>query len=192
MNPFIRRISLIISLISIPVAIYFLNPFQVKVEDIRPRLTGYDIYRLPSRSMEPTLVPGDYILVSHLAFQRQDPLRGDIVIFKLIHPKNPDHPTLYVKRVVALANEKVKIHQGRLYINDKVLPEDYVKVKNNQSPYSLEWPEKTVPPGSLFLLGDNRDHSNDSRLIGFIPQSRVIGKAVKILYGNHGRSGNQL
>jgi len=192
MNPFIRRISLIFSLISIPVAIYFLNPLQVKVNDIRPRLTGHDIYRLPSRSMEPTLVPGDYILVSHLAFQHQDPLRGDVVIFKLNHPKKPNQPTLYVKRVVALANEKVKIHQGRVYINDRALSEDYIQPGNNQSSYSLEWPEKMVPPGSLFLLGDNRDHSNDSRLIGFIPKGRVIGKAVKILYGNHGRSGNQL
>ena len=177
---------------STPFFIYIINPFQVNTENIRPRLSGYDIYRLPSKSMVPTLVPGDLILVSQTAYHQEKPKRGDVVVFNREIKEKGGVIQHFVKRVIGLPSDKVKIVNGTVYVNNLPIKEDYIQPGSKKPRYSKTWRERLVPKGMIFVLGDNRDKSNDSRAFGFIPLSTVMGKAKMILYGNNGRSGESL
>jgi len=111
---------------------------------------------IPSESMQTTIMKGDRIIGSRLAYKSKDPQRFDIVIFKY-----PDDPSqLFVKRVIGLPGETVNIVDGKVYINDSEEPLD--------DSFCPETPEGsfgpyTVPEGCYFMLGDNRNHSMDSR-----------------------------
>ena len=98
----------------------------------------------------------------------------------------------YVKRILALENDSIKVEKGRVIVNNKELKEPYVKRDNQVTPYSLIMQEVTVPSGKVFVLGDNRDNSSDSRKFGFIDVNNIIGKATHFLYGKNGRSGNKI
>ena len=169
----------------VPVAVYTINPFHLETENIRPRLFGADIYRVPSKSMLPTLMPSDLIVVSHTSYQDHNPNRRDVIVFDL--GKN----THYIKRVVAIAGDTIKIDKGIVYINQQRFSEPYIQ-SNNTSPYSMKMREQIVPDGSLFVMGDNRDNSNDSRIFGAILIKSVVGKAKKIIYGKQNRSGTTI
>lgn len=176
-----------------PAVVYITNPFDVSTEEIRPRILGHDIYRIPSRSMLPTLVPGDYIIISNTAYSTKPPERGDIIVFKRKkNKKSPNEYIPYIKRAVAIAGDTIKIKKGTVLINKTPLREEYISPNNKKRRYSRFLPETKVPAGMIYVLGDNRDNSSDSRLIGFIPESNVIGKATSILYGKNNRSGQKL
>ena len=117
-------------------------------------LLGHFVYinaRVPSGSMEQTIMTGDRVFGNRLAYKTKDPERFDIVIFKY-----PDDPSqLFVKRVIGLPGETVNIVDGKVYINDSEEPLD--------DSFCPETPEYTVPDGCYFMLGDNRNHSMDSR-----------------------------
>ena len=122
-------------------------------------LLGHFVYinaRVPSGSMEETIMTGDRVFGNRLAYIKDDPERFDIVIFKY-----PDDPSqLFVKRVIGLPGETVNIVDGKVYINDSEEPLD--------DSFCPETPEGsfgpyTVPEGCYFMLGDNRNHSMDSR-----------------------------
>ena len=116
--------------------------------------------------MRPTLEAGDRWLVDPTVANLK---RGDIIYFKF--PK--DQTKYYVKRVVALPNEKVEIRDGTIYINGEALQEDYVDPIYNES---VHWmPEKLVPADEFFVLGDNRDNSSDSRYWGTVNRSLIVG-----------------
>ncbi|MEW6622690.1 MAG: signal peptidase I [Bacillota bacterium] len=125
---------------------------------------------VPSSSMHPTLQVKDRLLVNKLAYKFGDIQRGDIIIFE--PPPSVDSKYDYVKRVVGLPGETVAVKQGVVYIDGKALDESYV----NETPLYEFQPAK-VPDGSLFVLGDNRNHSFDSHLwIEWLSISDVKGK----------------
>jgi signal peptidase I len=138
-------------------------------------------YRIPSPSMENTLLVGDRVLADRISWRFSDPKRGDIVVF---HP--PAGGTVLIKRVIGLPGETVSLSGGSVSINGQKLDEPYVRTVNgkpepsdpfsNGLPWSLQQPYK-VPAGSYFLMGDNRTHSDDSREIGPIARGQFVGRA---------------
>ncbi len=129
--------------------------------------------KVESTSMVPTLHANDYVVVNKLAYKFGQPHRGDIIVFK--YPPDPTQIP-YIKRVIGLPGDQVRISGGKVYINGVLLNEPYLRVSTNQGG---EW---TVPAGNLFVLGDNRNGSSDSRAFGWVPLSDVIGKAEVIYW----------
>lgn len=144
------------------------------------RLFILEPFYIPSGSMEPTLLVNDRIIVSKLNYHLQEPKRGDIVVFK--YPL--DTKRNFVKRLIAVGGETVALKDSRLYINGQMVPENYL-------PPGLRIPDYgpvTVPQGSYFMLGDNRNNSDDSRVWGFLPKNLIVGKAL-VLYWPPNRIG---
>ena len=152
-------------------------------------------FQIPTGSMEPTLLVGDFLLVNKLAYARpvlplegvllpRKPIaRGNIVVFK--YPK--DLTKDYVKRVIALEGEIVEVKDKQVFVNDKPLDEAYKvhidsHVNSKTDFYSYEdvirdnYGPITVPAGNCFVMGDNRDNSYDSRYWGFLPLASIKGK----------------
>ena len=167
---------------------YTTNPFGTASDTIRARVFGFDIYRIPSSSMEPTLVPGDFIYISAEGYDPKKIKRNDVLIF--LYPE--DHKTHYIKRLIGKAGDRISIKNFVVYINDKPLPQLYINTTKLKKPFSRFMVETQVPSGHLFVMGDNRDNSNDSRFFGFLPQKDVIGKATKLVFGKNGRTGNEI
>ncbi|MGE5578784.1 MAG: signal peptidase I [Bacillota bacterium] len=126
-------------------------------------------YVVNGPSMEPTLWTGERLFISKLAYRFGQPKRGDIVMFR--YPLNPEKD--YVKRVVAIPGDTVEMRMGRVYINGQQVSEPFVQFPGlyNMSP-------QVVPAGSVFVMGDNRANSEDSRAFGPVKLSLVRGKAV--------------
>lgn len=129
--------------------------------------------RIPSESMEKTIMTGDRVFGNRLAYMTKDPERFDIVIFKF----PDDESQLFIKRVIGLPGETVTIKDGKVYINDSEEPLDDSFVA--ETPVGDFGPYK-VPEGSYFMLGDNRNHSRDSRywINSFVEKDKILGKAV--------------
>ena len=193
----IKRISLFVlafMLISITgvTLVYYINPYDLKTDNIRPRVFGFDIYKIPSKSMQPILIPGDVITVSSLSYIQKKPQRNDVIIFYLTEKNKLEKRVQYIKRVVAIGGDSIQLKNGKLFINQNSVNENYVSQSNNKTPYSLKMTQITVPENHVFVLGDNRDNSADSRMFGTIPVGDVFAKASRILYGINNRSGNEI
>jgi len=154
-------------------------------------------FYIPSGSMEPTLRPGDRVLVRKIAYE---PDRGDIIVFSdpqgrpgpdrgvvggFLHWLSegvgfarPEHED-FIKRVIGLPGETVELRNGRLYVDGVQIEQPYLAGRQDTRDYG---PVK-VPDGELFVLGDNRLNSNDSRFgLGFVPVDKVIGRAFVIVW----------
>jgi signal peptidase I len=131
-------------------------------------------FYIPSESMENTLVKGDRVLVSRFTYRFGQPHRGDIVVF---HPPS-DQTQDYIKRVVGVAGDTVAVRDGRLYINGVVQDEPYVK----EPRMVVDFDQKTVPQGSIFVMGDNRNNSGDSRVFGPVKVNEVVGEAFLVYW----------
>lgn len=125
-------------------------------------------------SMEPTLVEGDRILLSRLTYHFRDPKSGDVVVFN--SPVNDEEDL--VKRIVAVAGDSVAIRNGTLYVNGKMQEEPYLL----ERPFYGDYAETTVPVDHVFVLGDNRNNSSDSRVFGAISIDSIIGEAFVIYW----------
>jgi len=119
------------------------------------------------QSMEPTLHTNEYVLLDKLSYFFHDPERGDIVVFKYPYAASED----YIKRVIGVPGDHVLVKGGRVYVNGTALTEHYIA----NAPDYVD--DRVVPKGSLYVLGDNRDNSNDSHAWGLLPRSDVIGRA---------------
>ena len=172
-------------------------------------------FQIPSESMEDTLLIGDYLLVDKLQFS--DPgvwdevlpytpvRRGDIIVFR--YPVNPSQ--LFVKRVVGLPGDRVRLVHKRVRVNGVLIREPYANLqRRDYDSYRDEFPargqvspnvesawwsqmremvqgdELVVPPGHFFVLGDNRDRSLDSRYWGFVPRENIIGRPLLIYWSS--------
>ncbi|WP_456373994.1 signal peptidase I [Thiolapillus sp.] len=179
-------------------------------------------FRIPSGSMMPTLLVGDFILVNKFVYGLRmpvsktklveigEPERGDVVVFR--YPKNPKLD--YIKRLIGLPGDRIAYRNKTLYINGKVIPQEQIgtyhavgsgmrsdgtlELRENLEGvqhsilvdthrpdfppgcYQLARGEITVPEGHYFVMGDNRDNSNDSRCWGFVPEKNLVGKAFMI------------
>ncbi|MES2821241.1 MAG: signal peptidase I [Pseudomonadota bacterium] len=157
--------------------LYLLNPLGPDSLDPRARLAGFLPYRLPANSMAPTLRKDDFILVSAWAYAWDEPQRGDVMVFQ--HPRIAQ--TAYVKRLIGLPGERVAMVNGHILIDGKPLNEPYLNPDQSNAHHdSLEMAPRTVPAGKLFMLGDNRHNSNDSRYWGMVPRANVIGRVQRI------------
>jgi signal peptidase I len=151
-------------------------------------------FKIPSGSMEPTLLVGDHILVTkfiygtHIPFTNyvilpvSSPKRGDVVVFE--YPK--DESIDFIKRVIGLPGDKLQIINKQVYINGKKLYEPYAYYGDPEILPASESPRDNfgpvvVPEGEYFMMGDNRDFSNDSRYWGFVKRDLILGKA-EIIY----------
>jgi signal peptidase I len=167
----------------------------------------FEPFRIPSGSMMPTLLQGDFIFVKKYAYglrlpvtetkiiETGEPERGDVVVFRL--PSDPG--VNYIKRVVGLPGDEIVYARHRLTINGEEVPIEQAADASPAQPryveqlddrrhdilivnpaYSVKDGRYTVPEGHYFVMGDNRDNSRDSRFIGSIPETHLVGEAVRI------------
>jgi signal peptidase I len=129
--------------------------------------------RVESVSMQPTLYAGNFVIVNKLAYKLNAPERGDVIVFYF--PPDPDQEP-YIKRVIGLPGDQVHIADGQVFINDVQIVEPYLQVETQRGG---DW---TVPPNALFVMGDNRNNSSDSRAWGMVPYENVIGKALLVYW----------
>jgi signal peptidase I len=133
-------------------------------------------------SMNPSLQNNDLVLASRIDYRLHPPERGDIVIVR--DPYDPSQN--FIKRVIGLPGDHVLIRAGQVYLNGVRLEEPYLapgwRITTNWPALPDQPDGELVPSGSYFVLGDNRDHSSDSRLFGFIAQSQIEGKAIARLW----------
>lgn len=138
----------------------------------------FEVFVIPSESMQPTLQIGDRVLV-HLD-ATYAPQAGDIVVFRpsqALEQMAVAADDYLIKRVLATPGQTVAIRQGSVYINQQRLQEDYLA-----QPPEYEWEPQTVPENAYFLLGDNRNASLDSHVWGFLPHTDIVGRAYKICW----------
>ncbi|MCC7330392.1 MAG: signal peptidase I [Gammaproteobacteria bacterium] len=171
----------------------------------------FEPFRIPSSSMMPTLLTGDFIFVNKYTYGLRlpvlntkivdigEPRRGDVIVFRL--PADPS--TNYIKRLVGLPGDTIRYANDHLVINGQPVPDELRGIYNDElQPGSILLQEQlgsvshqillipggagrgdgtfVVPPGHYFMMGDNRDNSQDSRFIGPIPEANIVGRAVRI------------
>jgi len=152
-------------------------------------------FKIPSGSMEPTLLIGDHILVNKMVYgiripftkarwpKFADPRRGDVIVF--VYPE--DRTKDFIKRVVAIGGDTVEIRNKKVFINGKEATEPYARFRDPKVLPGAASPRDNIPPFKvpedyLFAMGDNRDFSHDSRFWGFVPLDDVKGEAFLIYY----------
>ena len=128
--------------------------------------------RVDGFSMEPTLMNGEFVIVNKLAYQFSDPKIGDVIVFH--YPRDPEQE--YIKRVIGLSGDNVRIMNGQVNVNGEPIQEPYIAAPPR---YESNW---EVPDSSLFVLGDNRNNSSDSHNWGPVPMENVIGKALFVYW----------
>jgi signal peptidase I len=133
---------------------------------------GFQVARVDGLSMAPTLEDHDRLIVNKLVYELSEPRPGDIVM--LYYPLNPEK--MFVKRVIAKEGDRVRIVDGRVYVNDIPLHDDYVPAEFRSHD---DWGPQVVQQGYYFVMGDHRNNSSDSRHWGPVPKKYIVGK-VKV------------
>ncbi|GAB4539801.1 MAG: signal peptidase I [Pleurocapsa sp.] len=129
---------------------------------------------IPSGSMLPTLQINDRLIIDKISYDFSDPQRGDIVVFNPTSTlEAQDYHEAFIKRVIGLPGDKVEVRNGKVYVNNTALTENYL-----EAPPNYQWGSVIVPPHSYLVLGDNRNDSYDSHYWGFVPRNKIIGKAM--------------
>lgn len=131
---------------------------------------------IPSNSMDPTLHIGDRLLIEKLSYRFHPPHHGDIVVFEppqQLQAIGYRREQAFIKRVIGLPGDSLAVHQGQVYRNDQPLNETYILAAP-----AYEMSPVIVPDNALFVMGDNRNDSNDSHIWGFLPIKNVIGHTI--------------
>ena len=136
----------------------------------RATVQTYEVYQT---SMEPSFYQGQRVVVVKAVYWWGEPQRGDVIIFSAPDSTGEE----YIKRIIGIPGDTVEVAHGVVYINGVPLDEPYV-----ERPFSYSSPEVIVPADSYYVLGDNRNVSNDSHLGWFLPRDKVIGKAWLITW----------
>jgi signal peptidase I len=168
----------------------------------------FQAFKIPTGSMEQNLLIGDHLIVNKMVFAPtvsgierailpgREIRRGDVIVFK--YPEDPERD--FIKRVIGLPGDRIELHRKKVLINGQPLDEKYVQYLEPPSAdgpvhnddVREEYGPVTVPPDQYFMMGDNRDNSQDSRFWGFLPKSYVKGKALFIYFSfkENGSLGN--
>lgn len=158
---------------------FFLDIIQVIIFAVSIFLFIYLLvaqpHKISGESMETNFHNNEYILTEKVTYDFNKPKRGDVVVFKA----PPDGHDEYIKRIIALPGEQVMVQNCKVYINGQILNESYLPDNLCTGPGTFigEGQTLTVPDNNYFMLGDNREHSLDSRFIGFIDKSKFTGRA---------------
>lgn len=158
---------LVILLIAFALVFGFVRPFVVEA------------FYIPTKSMVPTLEVGDRLFVNKFIYRFHEPERGDIVVFKSVDGTTEGGQDDLIKRIVGLPGDRISVQDGILFINGVRQEEPYV---NRQPPDSSSFGPVTVPEGGVFVMGDNRAGSIDSRFFGPVPYENIEGKAFIIFW----------
>ena len=134
-----------------------------------------ELYIVDGPSMRPTLQSQERLVVNKFIYSLRAPEKGEILVFKYPRDQSRD----FIKRVIATPGDTIEIKDGRVYVNDQMLNEGYILEKTRS-----EYPKATVPDGTVFVMGDNRHNSEDSRFadVGFVPYSLIKGKAMLVFW----------
>ena len=157
---------LVILLVSFALVFGFVRPFVMEA------------FWIPSGSMIPTLEINDRVLVNKFIYRFKEPERGDIVVFQSVDNSNED----LIKRVVGLPGDKIAVRNGRLFLNGEPQKETYT---NKKFPDRSFFAQTTVPKGHVFVMGDNRANSADSRVFGPLPEKNIEGEAFLRFWPPH-------
>lgn len=145
---------------------------------------------VPTGSMERTILVGDHLFVNKMLYGPEIPLlgwrlpvlktvhRGDIIVFR--YPRDPEET--FLKRVAAVGGDHVEIHDGIVYVNSRPRKEPYAVYRGPRNSPEEQMAQIVVPQGHLFVMGDNRDNSSDSRDWGFVPVENVIGEPLLVYW----------
>lgn len=128
---------------------------------------------IPSSSMEPTLQINDRLIIEKVSYRLRNPERGEIVVFNPTDAlKAKNFHDAFIKRIIGLPGDEVRVSQGNVYVNGKILDEDYIA-----APPTYEYGPVKVPEDQYLVLGDNRNNSYDSHYWGFVPREKLLGRA---------------
>ena len=134
-----------------------------------------ELYVVDGPSMRPTLESEERLVVNKFIYRFRPPEKGEVLVFQ--YPRDPSRD--FIKRVIAVPGDTIEIREGRVLVNDQLLTEDYILEKTRS-----EYPKATVPEGHTFVMGDNRNNSEDSRFadVGFVPYDLIKGKAMLVFW----------
>ena len=134
-----------------------------------------ELYLVDGPSMRPTLQSAERLVVNKFIYRFRAPERGEILVFR--YPKDPSRD--FIKRVIAVPGDTIEIKDGRVFVNQQLMNEPYILSKTRG-----DYPLTTIPEGHIFVMGDNRNNSEDSRFadVGFVPYELVKGKAMMVFW----------
>ena len=148
----VANLALQLAVLAVLIAAFFMR---------LPQVSGF--------SMEPHIQSGEYVLINTFAYRLRAPHRDEIVAFS----QDSDARGVFIKRVIGVSGDRISIRSGQVYLNGTPLDEPYV-----EHPDARSYAEVTVPAQSVYVLGDNRAESEDSRAFGPVPQDRIVGRAI--------------
>ncbi|MHA0855940.1 signal peptidase I [Paenibacillus sp. CMAA1364] len=139
-------------------------------------------------SMKPSFHTGERLIVNEILYDIRDPKHGEVVVFHV-----PSEGRDFIKRVIGVAGDTVKVEGDTVYVNGEPIEEPYIKAEvdlrheqnltyNNKDFPNDYFPDGTVPEGHIFVMGDNRSDSTDSRMIGYVPLGDIVGRADVIFW----------
>jgi len=135
---------------------------------------------IPSDSMVPTLAVGDRLVIEKVSYRLQSPMQGDIVVFRppaILQDLGYRNDQAFIKRIIGEPGQIIQVTAGQVIVDETPLSETYIA-----APPNYEMPAVQVPPGHVFVMGDNRNNSNDSHVWGFLPQENIVGRAIFRFY----------
>ncbi len=134
-----------------------------------------ELYMVEGPSMQPTLISGERLVVNKFIYRFRAPERNEVLVFK--YPRDPSRD--FIKRVIAVEGDTIEINDGKVFLNGKLMDEPYIRDKTRGS-----YPLSTVPPNTVFVMGDNRNNSEDSRFkdVGFVSLEMLKGKAMVVFW----------
>lgn len=134
-----------------------------------------ELYMVEGPSMRPTLLNGERLVVNKFLYRFKTPERGEVIVFR--YPRDPSRD--FIKRVIGVPGDTIEIKEGRVFVNGQLQNETYILEKTKGS-----YPLATVPEGHVFVMGDNRNNSEDSRFrdVGFVSYDLIKGKAIVVFW----------
>jgi len=137
-------------------------------------------HKIKGSSMEPNFHDGEYLLTDKISYRIHTPERGDVIVFKA----PPDYVDEFIKRIIGLPGDTVSVKNSKVFVNGKQIEEAYIPAEFHTyaGRFTDEGTVLTVPADEYFVLGDNREHSLDSRNIGFIGKDKITGRAWLIYW----------